>query len=188
MAGNLFWKAFWKLNGWKTVGEWPKGLTKAIIIVGPHTSAWDVVTGMAARSVVPIPHAHFLGKKELFDGPFGWFFRMAGGVPVDRFSKNNMVEQVVEEFRKRENFVLALAPEGTRKKVDRLKTGFWHIAKQAGVPIVMAGMDFFKKELVLSRPFMPGSSAEEDMPAIIRFFAPIKGKNPDAGMGHLQSD
>ncbi|MBC6491178.1 1-acyl-sn-glycerol-3-phosphate acyltransferase [Flavihumibacter stibioxidans] len=188
MGGNLFWKIFWTLSGWKVQGQWPKELNRAIIIVGPHTSGWDVVTGMAARSVVPIPHAHYLGKKELFDGPFGWFFRMTGGVPVDRFSKNNMVEQVVEEFRKRKDFVLALSPEGTRQRVERLRTGFWHIAKQAGVPIIMAGMDFQKKELILSEPFMPGVSPEADMPAIIRFFAPIQGRHPEAGMGHLLTD
>lgn len=188
MAGNLFWKVYWKTSGWKTVGEWPAGLTKAVIIVGPHTSGWDVVTGMAARSVIPIPHAHYLGKKELFDGPFGWFFRLTGGTPVDRFSKNGMVEQVVEIFRQQENFVLALSPEGTRKKVDRLRTGFWHIAKKANVPIVMAGMDFSKKELILSKPFLPGNSPEDDLPAIIRFFAPLRGKNPEKGMSGLATN
>src|SRR5436309_496856 len=102
MAGNLFWNIYWKLAGWKVRGVWPAGLKKAIIIVGPHTSAWDVVTGMAARSIIPVPYSHYLGKKELFEGSLGWFFRATGGVPVDRFSKNKMVDQVVEEFNKRE--------------------------------------------------------------------------------------
>jgi 1-acyl-sn-glycerol-3-phosphate acyltransferase len=185
MLAKFFWKIWWKLNRWKLDGEWPAGLTRCIIIVGPHTSAWDVVTGMAARSVIPIPHAHFLGKKELFDGPFGWFFRATGGVPVDRFSNNNMVDQVVSEFRSREHFVLALSPEGTRKKASRLKTGFWHIAKQAGVPIVMAGMDFSCKVLKLSKPFYPANSPEEDIPAILDFFRPIQGRHPANGMQHL---
>ncbi|WP_052323718.1 1-acyl-sn-glycerol-3-phosphate acyltransferase [Flavihumibacter sp. ZG627] len=188
MPGNLFWNAYWKLGGWKVRGSWPHHLTRAIIIVGPHTSGWDVVAGMATRAIVPIPHAHYLGKKELFEGPFGWFFRMTGGVPVDRFSKNNMVEQVVELFRERKDFVLALSPEGTRKKVERLRTGFWHIAKLADVPIIMAGMDFSKKELILSPPFMPGDRPEDDLPSIISFFAPIKGKNPELGMGGLSAD
>jgi 1-acyl-sn-glycerol-3-phosphate acyltransferase len=185
MAGNLFWKLYWKLSGWKVNGEWPASLTRAIIVVGPHTSGTDVVVGMAARSIVPIPFAHYLGKKELFDGRFGWFFRATGGVPVDRFSKNNMVEQVVSEFNHRKNFVLALSPEGTRKKVDRLRTGFWHIAKQAGVPIVMAGLDFAKKELILSAPFIPGESPEADLPILLRFFGTVTGKNPENGMQHL---
>jgi 1-acyl-sn-glycerol-3-phosphate acyltransferase len=187
MPVTLFWKLYWKLTGWKIKGEWPSGLTKAIILVGPHTSSWDVVMGMAARSVVPIPFAHYLGKKELFDGIFGWFFKSSGGVPVDRFSKNNMVEQVVEEFRKREHFMLALSPEGTRKKVDRLRTGFWHIAKQAGVPIVMAGLDFEKKELIISVPFFPGDGPEADLPLILSFFEPVKGRHPELGMGHLKT-
>jgi len=185
MAGNPFWKIYWKLAGWKVNGSWPENLTRAIIVVGPHTSSTDVVIGMAARSVVPIPFAHYLGKKELFDGMFGWFFRATGGVPVDRFSKNNMVDQVVAEFNKRSHFVLALSPEGTRKKVDRLRTGFWHIAKLAGVPIVMAGMDFAKKELILSLPFMPGESPQADLPKLIHFFAPVKGKKPENGMQDL---
>ncbi|MBZ5857859.1 1-acyl-sn-glycerol-3-phosphate acyltransferase [Flavihumibacter profundi] len=185
MVARFFWKIYWKLAGWSVKGNWPKGLNRAIIVVGPHTSWADILVGMAARSVIPIPHAHFLGKKELFDGPFGWFFRATGGVPVDRFSKNNMVEQVVEEFHKRDDFVLALSPEGTRKKVDRLRTGFWHIAKLAGVPIVMAGMDFANKTLILSEAFMPGIHPDDDMPRLIGFFAPIKGKHPELGMGHL---
>jgi 1-acyl-sn-glycerol-3-phosphate acyltransferase len=185
MAGNLFWRIYWKLSGWKINGAWPNTLTRAIIVVGPHTSSTDVIIGMAARAIVPIPYAHYLGKKELFDGNFGWFFRATGGVPVDRFSKNNMVEQVVNEFNIREHFVLALSPEGTRKKVDRLRTGFWHIAKQAGVPIVMAGLDYGKKELILSAPFIPGEHPEDDMPDLIKFFAPIKGKIPENGMRHL---
>jgi 1-acyl-sn-glycerol-3-phosphate acyltransferase len=140
---------------------------------------------MAARALVPIPNAHYLGKKELFDGPFGWFFRMTGGVPVERFSNNNMVEQVVEEFRKREKFVLALSPEGTRKRVERLRTGFWHIAKQAGVPIVMAGLDYSRKQVILSPPFFPGAQFEDDLPVLINFFAHIKGRYPENGMEHL---
>jgi 1-acyl-sn-glycerol-3-phosphate acyltransferase len=185
-TGRLFWKWWWNWNHWKLDGEWPSGLTRAIIIVGPHTSAWDVVTGMAARSIIPIPHAHYLGKKELFDGPFGWFFKATGGVPVDRNSKNNLVDQVVQEFARRKHFVLALSPEGTRKKVERLKTGFWHIAKLAGVPIVMAGMDFSKRELKLSKPFYPGESPEADFPKIVEFFAPIKGRHPELGMQDLK--
>ena len=141
---------------------------------------------MAARSIIPIPHAHYLGKKELFDGPFGWFFKATGGVPVDRNNKNNLVDQVVQEFARRKHFVLALSPEGTRKKVERLKTGFWHIAKLAGVPIVMAGMDFSKRELKLSKPFYPGESPEADFPKIVEFFAPVKGRHPELGMQDLK--
>lgn len=182
---RLIWKWYWHWKGWTVNGSWPKDLYKAVIVVGPHTSSTDVIIGMAARALVPIPNAHYLGKKELFDGPFGWFFRMTGGVAVDRFSKNNMVEQVVEEFRKREKFVLALSPEGTRKKADRLRTGFWHIAKQAGVPIVMAGLDYAKKQVILSPPFFPGERFEDDLPVLINFFTHIKGKYPENGMEHL---
>lgn len=186
MLAKLAWTAWWKINNWKVIGAWQPNLTRAVIIVGPHTSAWDVVTGMAARSVIPIPHAHYLGKKELFDGPLGWFFRLTGGVPVDRQGQKGMVDQVVDEFHRRTHFVLALSPEGTRKKVTRLKSGFWHIAKQANVPIVMAGMDFSSKELKLANPFYPGNDPNEDWPAILAFFRPLRGKNPECDMHDLK--
>src|SRR5574343_647252 len=123
-----FWKIWWLLSGWKISGNFPQEIPKLLMIVGPHTSWKDVVVGFAARSILGIDHAHFLGKKELFDGPFGWLFRWLGGTPVDRFSSNGVVEQAADLFRKNERFLLAMSPEGTRKKVDRLRTGFYHIA------------------------------------------------------------
>lgn len=153
--------------------------------MAPHTSGWDVVVGMAARAVIPIDNAFFLGKKELFEGTFGWFFHWVGGVPVDRSVHKNMVEQVVKIFNQRNSFVLALSPEGTRKKVDKLKTGFYHIARQAHVPMILAGLDYSLKELVLSEPFYAGEDQESDIKQIIAFFAPIKGKYPENGLQHL---
>ncbi|GAO42828.1 1-acyl-sn-glycerol-3-phosphate acyltransferase [Flavihumibacter petaseus] len=194
MFSRAFWKLYWKLAGWKVKtawqvpkDAWPGTLRQAIIAVAPHTSGWDVVTGMAARAVMPIPNAHYLAKKELFDGPFGWFFKASGGVPVDRGASTNLVDQVVEHFKTNSDFVLALSPEGTRKRVDRLKTGFWHIAKLAQVPIVLAGLDFKHKLLHFSEPFVPGDTPEHDWPKIIRFFAAMEGKHPENGLAHLQN-
>ena len=157
-----------------------------VIIVAPHTSWKDVLVGFAARDQLKINHARFLGKKELFDGPFGWFFKMLGGTPVDRFSKRGVVEQVVEMFNKHNEFILALSPEGTRKKVDKLRTGFYHIAKQAKVPIQMIGFDFSKKEIVIREPFYTTENEPGDFKSIIDFFAPIKGAKPEFGLGHLK--
>ena len=182
---RMIWKLYWKLSGWKVVGEFPYQYKKLVIIVGPHTSSKDVFVGFAARSILKIDHARFLGKKELFDGPFGWLFRWLGGTPVDRFSKQGMVEQVVALFDSRDSFLLAMAPEGTRKKVDKLRSGFYHIAKAAEVPIVMVGLDFGNKRLVLGDAFFTSNDEDADFRRIIAFFAELKGKNPELDMRHL---
>lgn len=181
---RLFWKIWWKLNRWKIAGKYPYDIKKMLIIIAPHTSWKDVVVGMAARSVLEAK-IKFLGKKELFDGPFGWLFRWQGGTPVDRFSSHGVVEHVVEKFNSNEEFVLGMAPEGTRKKVDRLRTGFYHIALKANVPILMAGLDFSRKQVVFSDPFFLSGNEQEDLKKIISFFAPIKGKYPEQGLQHL---
>lgn len=181
---RLLWRLYLRVLGWSCKGAFPYHLKKAVVIVGPHTSAWDFVIGLAFRSVLRLQFVKYLGKDSLFKGPFGFFFRRLGGFPVDRSNKHNMVEQVVNLFQQHDRFVLALSPEGTRKKVDRLRTGFYHIAKNAGVPIVMVGMDFHSKELIIADPFMPGNEAS-DFTRIYQFYAPIQGKIPEQGMAHL---
>ncbi|HEX4958348.1 MAG TPA: 1-acyl-sn-glycerol-3-phosphate acyltransferase [Lacibacter sp.] len=175
---------WFKINGWKITGHFPHDVPKMVIAVGPHTSAWDIVVGLATRRLVPIKYAYFLGKKELFDGPFGWFFRAIGGTPVDRFSKTGMVQQVAEKFHAHENFRLAMSPEGTRKKVDKLRTGFYYIAKEANVPILLAGLDFTKKEVIIGELIYP-SDEEKDFQQIISFFTGVEGKNKEQGLHHL---
>lgn len=144
-----------------------------------------MVIALAARNVLGQRQIKFLGKKELFDGPFGWFFRRMGGTPVDRFSKQGAVEQVVEMFMNKDEFTIALSPEGTRKKVDQLRTGFYHIAKKAGVPIVMIGLDFANRQMIISEPFFTSDDEQKDFSHILNFFAPIKGKHPEKGLSDL---
>ncbi|MBI1767503.1 MAG: lysophospholipid acyltransferase family protein [Bacteroidetes bacterium] len=171
-----------KLIGWKIEGSFPKELRKYIAAVAPHTSNWDFVIGVMARSILKMQRAKFLGKSQLFAAPFGWFFRAIGGYPVDRSSSHEMVHQVVSIFNSHEEFILALAPEGTRKKVDRLKTGFYYIAKQAKVPIIPCGFDYAKKKVIVGSPFYPAENLEDDMKLLTRFYASIKGKNPELGI------
>lgn len=182
---RICWNLFLQMQGWKIHGEFPYHLKKCVIAVGPHTSAWDFVVGLAVRSKLKLYHLNFLGKAELFKGRFGFFFRRLGGFPVDRFSNNNVVDQVAEQFKIRDQFLLALSPEGTRKKVDKLRTGFYHIALKAGVPIVLAGLDFGRKEISFSEPFLPTGNMEEDFKKIIHFFADKEGKIPEYGLKHL---
>ena len=157
-----------------------------ILIVAPHTSWKDILIGFAARSVLNIGHAKFLGKKELFDGLFGFLFRWLGGIPVDRFSKKGVVEQVSECFATNEIFLLAIAPEGTRKRVDKLRSGFYHIAKKAQVPVLPVGLDFGNKQLVLGAPLITSDNEEADFKKIISFFANLEGKKSEYDLRHLK--
>ncbi len=124
---------------------------------------------------------------ELFKPPFGFFFKWLGGFPIDRFNKHQSVLQIVEVFKKQKEFMLALSPEGTRKKVDKLRTGFYYIAKGANVPIIMVGLDFKNKTIQISEPFFLSDEEQEDMRIIIDFFAPIQGKISEYGMSHLKN-
>jgi 1-acyl-sn-glycerol-3-phosphate acyltransferase len=176
---------WFRRSGWKIRGTFPYDIPKMVIVAGPHTSAWDFILGVAIRHELRLKHGHFIGKKELFDGPFGWFFRAMGGIPVDRSSSTGMVQQVVVVFAQHDHFLLAMSPEGTRKKVERLKTGFYHIAKAAQVPVLPMGFDFAKKEVVLGQPLYPANE-ESDLKEIISFLASCQGKYPEKGIApHL---
>jgi hypothetical protein len=160
-------------------------LKKCVVLVAPHTSNWDFITGVAFRSKLNLTHAKYLGKAQLFKPPFGFLFRILGGFPVERSSKINMVDQVVTLFNKHDSFVLVLSPEGTRKKVERLHTGFYHIARKANVPIVLTGFDFEKKQLSIAEPFFVTDDDAADFKRIYQFYANMKGKNPAQGMSHF---
>lgn len=187
---RLLLKLYWKLSGWKISGSLPKEIKKVILVVAPHTSWKDIFVGFAVRNELKINHAKFLGKKELFDGPFGWFFRNLGGIPVDRFGKQDgkqsVVDQAVRLFNENDNFMLGISPEGTRKRVEKLKTGFYQIAKNAQIPMVLVGFDFKNKQVVLGEPIYVSDDQEADFKKIIAFFSTIEGANPELGLGHLQ--
>jgi len=172
-----------KLFGWKINGSIPKDLKKFIFAVGPHTSNWDFLTGLIARSVLHLRNARFLGKSSLFRFPYGWIFRLMGGYPVDRSQKLDLTTQVAEIISRHEYFILGIAPEGTRKKVDKLRTGFYYIAKKAEIPILPCGLDYGKKEIVIGKPLWPGEDIDKDMAILMKFFRSIKGKNPELGPG-----
>lgn len=153
---------FWNLAGWKIVGDMPADQKKYIIIAAPHTSNWDFIVGLCVRSLLGF-ESNFLGKKSLFRWPLGWLFKKLGGYPVDRASRNNLVDQVVELFKSNEKFVIAIAPEGTRKVVSDWKTGFYYIALKAGVPIVRSKFDIKNKCVTVYPPYWPTGNIEADM-------------------------
>ncbi len=182
---RLVCKLILSLMGWKSMGEFPTQIKKYVVIVAPHTSSWDFIIGVMFRKVLRLEKAKYLGKKELFTPPFGFFFRALGGYPVDRSQNKNMVDEVVKIFDSHEEFGIALSPEGTRNRVDKLRTGFYNIAKKAGVPIIMVGLDFEHKRLVLSEPFYTTQNQDSDFEHILKFFRPIKGKYTEKSLGHL---
>ncbi len=167
-----------KILGWKLVGEFPKELKKYIVIGAPHTSWKDFPIAILARNSWGVK-INFIGKKSLFKPPFGFIFRWLGGAPVDRSKSNNKVDAIVDVFNKHDEFRLALSPEGTRKKVDKWKTGFYYIAKGANVPIIMFAFDFEHKQIILAEPFYPTDNMESDFEYFYSFYKDIKGANPE---------
>ena len=179
---RFIYQLIFKWMGWKIEGRFPAELKKYIVAVAPHTSNWDFPIGVMTRSILKMQNARFLGKSSLFKPPFGWLFRSMGGYPVDRSKHNDMVQQVADIFQAHDQFILAIAPEGTRKKVDKLKTGFYYIAKKANVPIIPCGFDFERKVVVIGQPFYPSDHVDNDMNQLIAFYKNIKGRNPELGL------
>ena len=174
---TLFCKILFKLNGWKIVGKnVPMDLTKYVLIAAPHTSNWDFPYGIAARSYMGLK-TNFIGKAPLFKPPLGWFMRRLGGFPVDRTKRNNFVDQVVQLFHENDPFSVTMSPEGTRKKVKAWKSGFYHIAHQAGVPIAMIGFDYPTREIRYLGLYHPTGDYEREIHEIRSHFEGIRGKN-----------
>jgi 1-acyl-sn-glycerol-3-phosphate acyltransferase len=178
------WLARWiyfKLLGWKLVGNITMSkdtVKKAVVIAAPHTSWWDFALAVLMRKVIGVK-SNFVGKKELFIWPFGYYFRSIGGASLDRTSGQNKVQAIAALFEDKDEFRLALSPEGTRKKVTEWKTGFYYIAKAANVPIIMFTFDFENKQNTISEPFYLTDDFEADLKFIKSFYAGVKGKYPE---------
>jgi len=172
---------YFKILGWKVLGNTSCSkdtVKKAVIIAAPHTSWQDFIIGVLLRKVLDLK-TNFVGKKELFVGPLGWYMRAIGGAPIDRHTKENKVEAIAKLFKDRDEFRMAMAPEGTRKKVEEWRTGFYYIAKAANVPILMFTLDFENKQNKISEPFYPTDDMESDFKFMRNFFEGVKGKIPE---------
>ena len=165
-----------KLFGWNY--ELPVEIPhKSVICVAPHTSNWDYVIGMIFyQSVGGKPHV--LMKKEWFVFPLGYLLKSMGALPVDRKKRASVSEQMVEIFHSKNNFQLAIAPEGTRSKTDQWKTGFYYIALNAGVPITLAYIDYAKKEVGVKEIFYPTGDVEKDIEKIKNQYKDVRAKHP----------
>ncbi|RXG23649.1 1-acyl-sn-glycerol-3-phosphate acyltransferase [Leeuwenhoekiella aequorea] len=171
-------KRLYNALGWRIRGSFPSSVKKMIVIAVPHTSWHDFYMGLIFRSVLD-EEINFLGKKELFKWPLGIFFRSLGGTPLNRVKGQNQVEQISALFAKKDIFRLALSPEGTRRKVDTWKTGFYYIALKAQVPILPVTMNFKDKEHHIGNLFYPTGDITKDMIELRSFFKNIKGKVPE---------
>ena len=164
--------------GWKVVNGFPKDLDKYLVIAGPHTSNWDFPLAILTRLSQGVM-VNFIGKKSLFKPPFGFFFRGLGGTPVDRSKSKNMVQALIDVYDSNEKFIFAISPEGTRKRVSTWKTGFYHVAKGANIPIVMVTLDFGNKQVLVNDPYYLTESMEVDFQYFHKFYKGVEGRNPD---------
>ena len=165
---------YYRLMGWEMNGVFPE-VKKCVVIVVPHTSWVDFFLGLVVRRVIN-KKFNYGAKKSLFRPPFGWYFRWQGGAPVDRSKSSDTVTAIARVFEEHEEFRLALAPEGTRKKVTSWKTGFYYIAHNAKVPIVMVAFDYGRKQIKFSQPITPCGNYEKDWPIFREFFKGVTGK------------
>lgn len=176
MGRWLFILIYEKIFGWRVEGFRAPIELQHVAIAMPHTSNWDFPIGVMARSIHRITHVKFIGKSSLFKFPYGFIFRALGGYPVDRNKSSNYVSAVADIFRKDSTFSVCLAPEGTRKYVKKLKTGFYFIAKEANVPLVFIKFDFKEKYVHFSEPYYL-TNYDDDMKHILEYFRGTHGLN-----------
>jgi 1-acyl-sn-glycerol-3-phosphate acyltransferase len=162
-------RAVLALMGWRVTGAFPNE-PRLVMIGAPHTSNWDFVVALAAAFSLRLGFT-WVGKHQLFRPPFAWFFRWLGGLPVDRRSPHGFVRQMVGELERRPRFLLAIAPEGTRKAVERWRTGFYHIAHGAGVAILLVTFDNARRTIHVGPAVTTGGDLDADMERILALYA-----------------
>lgn len=166
-----------RTSGWKVVGVLPN-VPKAVMIVAPHSSNWDGLWGFAAKIALGF-EVRVLGKSQLFWWPLGPLLRKLGAIPLDRSSPQGTIGQAVRLIKRSERMWYAITPEGTRKRVENWKSGFWKIARDAGVPIIPAYFDYPTKTIGVGDLFWPTEDLQADMAAIRAWYRPWRGKNRD---------
>ncbi|MEA3286775.1 MAG: lysophospholipid acyltransferase family protein [Candidatus Marinimicrobia bacterium] len=174
-------KMFMKARGWEFKGELPHA-GKFMLICAPHTSNWDFMYLLAIMFMLRIK-VSWMGKHTLFKKPFGNFMRWLGGISIDRRSTHGVVDQIAEYYATHDDLIIAIAPEGTRKKTDHWKSGFYHIANKAQVPLLLGYVDYVNKQAGTGPSFIPTGDIKKDMDQIRDFYKDIRGDHPE-----LESD
>lgn len=166
-----------QLLGWRLAFEDP--LTRRyVLIVAPHTSNWDFPLGLLAAWALDL-NANWMGKHTLFKGPWAPLLRAWGGIAIERDEASDVIAQMAARFQAADEMVLAMAPEGTRSHRDHWKSGFWHIARAAEVPIAMAYLDWGRREVGLGGAFTPSDDRDADYVRIAAYYAGRQGKFPE---------
>ncbi len=169
---------FLRVTGWKPEGAKPRE-SRFVLIAAPHTSNWDLAHLMALSVVLDL-RISWMGKHALFRPPFGWLTRRFGGIPIVRHRRENMVDQMVRAFEQAESLALVVPAEGTRRYVPHWKSGFYHIARTADVPIVLGYLDYARRRGGFGPSLHPTGDVQADMNQIREFYADKVGKYPDA--------
>ncbi|MEY3436667.1 MAG: lysophospholipid acyltransferase family protein [Sphingobacteriales bacterium] len=173
-----FFSWWFRFKGWKIEEGIPTNIKKAVVIAAPHTSNWDFIYALGAYATKGLP-IRYLAKKELFRFPFDYFFKATGGIPVERKKNKNQVDSIVELFGKSDELYLMMAAEGTRKWVNKWKSGFYVAALKAGVPIIMGYLDYQKKLAGFGDVLYPSGNIEQDIEKIKAFYKDISAKIPE---------
>lgn len=176
-----------KVTGWKTQGGLPKGIHKAVMVAAPHTSNWDFIYARAALFIMRIP-VRFTIKKEWLRFPLSLILNPLGALPIDRTpkekgkKKQSTVQVMTNLFKKHDRLIILVTPEGTRKRVDKWKTGFYYVALHADVPIILAYLDYAKKEAGIGPVLQPTGNIEADIEAAKSFYRKVTPKFPEQGI------
>jgi len=149
-----------------------------VLIGAPHTSNWDFILMLLAMLILRL-EVHWMGKDSLFAFPFGGFMKWLGGIPIDRSSNHNTVDQIIMQFEQHDELIVLVPPEGTRSKVEKWKTGFYHIANGADVPILLGFIDAGKKEMGFGPMYQPTGDIEKDLPEIQAFYKTKQAIHPE---------
>lgn len=170
-------KLLMKTTGWKTIGNFPTD-QRVVMVAGPHTSNWDFVLAMSLILSLDV-NIHWVGKHSIFKRGFRRLLRKMGGIPVNRANPEALKKEIHNITERFKGFIIAISPEGTRKKVDRLKSGFLRIANETNSKIMMVGVDFSKKTIELGDFYSPSGDVEKDLKFIKEYFANFTGKHPN---------
>lgn len=173
--------AILSILGWKIEGEFPHSEKKLVIVVMHHTSNWDFPLGLLVRSKLGF-EANFAGKSSLFKPPFGFIFRWLGGYPVERDpakKKGSLTDSMIRLYEREPKLRITFAPEGTRSKVSKLKTGFWTIAKSANVPLLYIDFNGATKTVRIDTPRMAEQTFDEQYVSLKAYFGDSKGIKPE---------
>mgnify|MGYP003338348585 CR=1 FL=1 len=171
-------RLYLRIAGWHVEGSLPPDLHKAVVIAAPHTTNWDMPHMIAVAWAVGV-RPSWIGKKSLFKFPFGWFMRALGGVPVDRSKRENLVDQTIARFAEADRLFLVIPPSGTRSRAKHWKSGFYHIARGAGVPVLCSFLDYPSRTAGLGPCLKMTGVVSADMGRIREFYSGIRGLYPE---------